>query len=88
MPTTAINEVTVLAGPPEAVEGSLVPAGVMAVTRYTKDAPGVMALLASTQAVNDVQVTPVLGDVMKGVEVVVVPSVDHVVPLSALRSSR
>jgi hypothetical protein len=88
LPTTAIRDVTVFAGPPEAVEGSLVPAGVMAVTRYTNDAPGVITLLASTQAVDDVHESPAIGAVTNGLDDVVVPRVDHVVPLSALRSNR
>jgi hypothetical protein len=44
--------------------------------------------VASTHAVNEVHVTPVTGDVTNGLVDVVVPSVDHVVPLSGLRSRR
>ena len=87
LPTTARSAVTVFAGPADAVEKLLVPAGVIAATRYWKEAPGNIAVVASVQEVIAVQVNPETAPVTNGVVDVAVPSAVHVTPLSALRST-
>ena len=86
LPTTASNAVTVFAGPADAVEKLLVPAGVIAATRYWKDAPGNIAVVPSVHAVMDVHVNPETAPVTNGDVLVAEPNAVHVTPLSALRS--
>ena len=47
-PTIANKALTVFAGPADVVEEVPVPAGVIALTLYINDAPGVIAVVAST----------------------------------------
>ena len=86
LPTTASSAVTVLAGPADATEKLLVPAGVIAATRYWNEEPGNIAVVPSTQAVIAEQENPETAPVTNGAEPVEVPSEVHVSPLSALRS--
>ena len=87
LPTTARSADTVFGGPAEAVEKLLVPAGVIAATRYWKDVPGNIAVVASVQEVIAVQENPETALVTNGDVDVAVPSAVHVTPLSALRST-
>jgi hypothetical protein len=87
LPTTASSAVTVLAGPADATEKLLVPAGVIAATRYWNEDPGNIALVLSTQEVIAEQENPETAPVTNGAEPVEVPSAVHVRPLSALRST-
>ena len=87
LPTTARSAVTVFAGPADATEKLLLPAGVIAATRYWNDAPGNIAVVASVHAVIDVHVNPETASVTNGDVLVAVPTDVHVTPLSALRST-
>ena len=86
LPTTASRAVTVFAGPAEAMEKLLAPAGVIAATRYWNDAPGSIADVPSVHAVIAVHVKPETAPVTNGEVPVAVPTATHVTPLSALRS--